>query len=71
MIGFKNEFFEVIESAGKNTKNRSLLWKCKCKCGEFDSPTCKCDQRSKIGDYDSLITSLTLTRNASRPQSQP
>jgi hypothetical protein len=34
MIGFKNEFFEVIESAGRNPKTRSLLWKCICRCGK-------------------------------------
>jgi hypothetical protein len=34
MIGYKNEFFEIIESAGRS-KNRSRLWKCRCKCGNF------------------------------------
>jgi hypothetical protein len=35
MIGYKTEFLEIIESAGRNPKNRSRLWKCKCRCGNF------------------------------------
>lgn len=34
MIGYKNEFFEILGEAGRS-KNRSKLWKCKCKCGNF------------------------------------
>lgn len=35
MIGYKNEFFEVVESAGRNPKKRYKLWKCRCKCGNY------------------------------------
>lgn len=33
MIGYKNEFFEILESAGRDPKKRHKLWKCLCKCG--------------------------------------
>lgn len=35
MIGFKNQYFEVIEFSGKNTKKGYNLWKCLCKCGNI------------------------------------
>lgn len=35
MIGYKNEFFEVLEAAGRNENRRELLWKCLCKCGNI------------------------------------
>lgn len=35
MIGYKNEFFEIIESAGRDPKKRYKLWKCLCKCGNY------------------------------------
>ena len=35
MIGYKNEFFEVISNSGTKNKNRSILWECRCKCGKI------------------------------------
>lgn len=35
MIGFDNGFVKVVEYAGKNKKQRTHLWKCECRCGNF------------------------------------
>ena len=35
MIGYKTEYLEVIEEAGRNEKKRYKLWKCLCKCGNY------------------------------------
>lgn len=32
MIGYKNEFFEILELVGRD-KKRQKVWLCKCKCG--------------------------------------
>lgn len=35
MIGYKTEYLEVVEQAGRDAKKRAKLWKCLCKCGKF------------------------------------
>ena len=34
MLGFKNNYFEVIEKAGQD-KRRTWLWRCRCRCGNL------------------------------------
>lgn len=52
MIGYKNEFFEVIELAGRNAKKRHLLWRCLCKCGNttiLDTHSIKAERIKSCG----------------------
>lgn len=35
MLNFKNDYFEVIEYAGKHEKYNDHMWKCRCKCGKI------------------------------------
>lgn len=35
LSGKKFGHLTVIEDSGKRTKNREILWKCKCDCGNF------------------------------------
>jgi len=51
MLGFKNNYFEVLEKVGQD-KRRSWLWLCKCKCGKttvLDTSSIKCERIKSCG----------------------
>lgn len=59
LSGKKFGHLTVIEDSGKRTKNREILWKCKCDCGNFcerttyqlkkgKSDSCGCKYKEKL-----------------------
>ena len=79
MIGYKNDFFEVIEYYGKNVKRRTHLWLCKCNCGKSvvlstnvlmkcRTKSCGCSKKGKgLGNKRALKHGLTKKNGPYHP----
>ena len=79
MIGYKNEYFEVIEFSGKNIKRRTNLWVCKCKCGKCiiletnvitkkRTKSCGCAKKgNNLGNINALKHGLTKHKGPHHP----